>query len=188
MDVTGKLVCVKHFGTRRAVIVPRISYSAFATNRKGGLHMLITDTTISSTQKSFGIAGLTRSELHEVQLLIDALRKFNSEIERTSEQAGHVERATDRTEHDEAERSTATTDSGMAPQPGRSFVRVGVKQSVNKSNAYPMKTLTRKERAITGALMQRAERGEFLAVRNLFVLVPNTPKKVDAEPDIPDRQ
>jgi hypothetical protein len=49
-----------------------------------------------------------------------------------------------------------------------------------------MSSCTRKE--IAASLLRRVERGEFLAFRNLFVWVPKTPTKVDAESDTPDRR
>ena len=56
-----------------------------------------------------------------------------------------------------------------------------------KSDRQPIQSCTRKEREIAASLTRRAGNGEFLAFRNLFVLVPNGPAKVDAEPNTPDR-
>jgi hypothetical protein len=156
---------------------------ASATNNKGDKHMLLTEARISTTQ-TFGIAGLTRSELHEVQSFLEALRKFNSDIESASKHAGGVEGAPGRSQPDEIERNITSADDGVALQPGHPLAcRNKAKTPRSKSKTRPMETYARKERAITASLMRRAKRGEFLAIRNLFVLLPNTPTKVDAEPD-----
>ena len=162
----------------------RFGYRLPQETRKGDTHMVLTEARISTAQRSFGIAGLTRSELYEAQSFIEALRKFNSDIEAASER-GWAEQAPDQSERDEAEPNTASTIRGMAPQPGRVLVRPAAKKSAAKSNKRPMGTYTRKQRVV---LRRRAERGEFLVVGNLFVLVPNTRTKADAAPDTPDRQ
>jgi hypothetical protein len=146
--------------------------------------MVMTETRISTAQPSFGIAGLTRSELHEVQSFIAALRKFNSEIESTPEQAGGVERLHDQSECDGGRTQYHACGVWDSPQPARVLLGPAAKQSA-KSKNRPMGTYTRKQRAM---LRSRAERGEFQVVGNLFVLVPNTRTKANTEPDTPDRQ
>ena len=186
MEGAGKLICVRYFGTRRAVIVISIfcAESASAKNNKGDTHMAMTETSISTAQTSFGIAGLTRSELQQIQSFIEALRRPNSDIESISEQAGGAERAPDQSECDGGRSQYYERGGWDRPQPVRVLIRPAAKRSA-KSNKRPIGTYTRKQKVI---LRRRAERGEFQVVGNLFVLVPNTRTKANAEPDTPDRQ
>jgi len=167
-------VCVRDFGARRAVIVIWIlcAESASATNNKGDTHMIMTETSISTDQRSFGIAGLTRSELHEIQLVIEALRRPNSDIERISERAEGAERAPDQSECDEAERNTVSTDAGMTPQSCRAPVPAAGNQSGNQSNTYPMKALYSERTGNCSILDAQRRTRRFLAIRNLYVLLP----------------
>ena len=147
--------------------------------------MVMTEAKTSTAQRSFGIAGLTQSELHEVQSFIEALRKFTSDIESTSEQAGGVERAPDQSECDEGRTQYHAGGGWDSPPPVPVLIRPAAKKSAAKSNKRPTGRKSRKQRAI---LRRRAERGEFLVVGNLFVFGPNTRTKANTEPDTPDRQ
>lgn len=147
--------------------------------------MIMTEAKISTTQRSFGIAGLSQSELHEVQSFIEALRKFNSDVESTSELAGGVGRRPNHAECDGGETQYHECGGWDSPQPVHVLIRPAAKRPAAKLNKRPMGTYTRKQRAI---LKRRAERCEFLVVGNLFALVPNMRTKANAEPDTPDRQ
>ena len=144
---------------------------------KGDTHMILTETRISTAQTSFGIAGLTRSELNEVQSFIAALRKFNSDAESTSEQAGSVEGAPDRSESGEGRTQCHERETWAPPQPVRVLIRPAAKRSA-KWNKGRKGAYSRKQRVI---LRRRAERGEFQMIGNLFVLVPNTRTNTTAD-------
>lgn len=117
--------------------------------------MVIEETSISTAQRSFGIAGLTRSELHEIRSFIETLRRPSSDSENISEKQG--------------QNKCHTYGGGDSPQPVCVVVRPVVKHSAGKSRKRPRVAYTRKQRAV---LRRRAERGAFLVIGNLFVLAP----------------
>lgn len=102
--------------------------------------MAMAERRVLTAETSFGIMGLTRFELHEVQCFIDWLRRFSSDTERTSEREEAqalidamrkfsldigptserecVGRARERSQGDGIERNTGAANDGMPVQPG----------------------------------------------------------------------
>lgn len=154
--------------------------------------MIITEARVSTAQTSFGIVGLTRSELDEVQCFIEGLRKVNSDSEPMSER-GPLEPSRDRSRPNGMLWKPIAND-GMALQPDHALARrINVQQPPGESNSRPVGSCNMKSSVLRKSLRRRAKHGKLLVIGSLFVLPPNTsspytPTKVDAEPDTPNRQ
>lgn len=121
--------------------------------------MIMTEAKGSTIQTTFGIVGLTRSELDEVQCFIDGLRKFTSDNEPMSGR-GLAAQSRAQSQPDAMKWNAAVANS-MALQPDQAAGRrAKVKQPWGEAKARPMASCNMKRSVLTKSLRLRAKRGQ----------------------------